>query len=227
MRILIIEDEPKTAAFLSRGLAESGYQPDVADDGEEGLMLGLEHRHDLVICDVMLPAMDGWSLVRKLRDAGVAVPVIFLTARDSVADRVKGLDLGADDYLVKPFAFSELLARIRSLLRRGAAPMGGDQIRVGDLFIDPVRHFATRAGKDLNLTAREFALLHFLARKAGEVLTRTVIAESVWDMNFDSDSNVIDVAIRRLRLKVDDPFPTKLIHTIRGMGYVLREDQTE
>jgi two-component system copper resistance phosphate regulon response regulator CusR len=221
VRILIIEDEPKTAAFLARGLGESGYLPEVAHDGEEGLFLAREKSFDLIVCDVMLPGLDGWSVVKSLREDGLAVPIIFLTARDDVPDRVKGLDLGADDYLVKPFSFSELLARIRSLLRRGATPLRADEILVEDLVIDSLHHTASRAGRRLDLTAKEFALLHFMAQHRGEVLTRTMIADGVWDTNFECESNVIDVAVRRLRRKVDDPFPRKLIQTVRGMGYAL------
>jgi two-component system copper resistance phosphate regulon response regulator CusR len=224
VRILIVEDEPKTAAFLEKGLAESGYLPEVAKDGEEGVFMALEKSFDLVVCDVMMPGLDGWGVVRAIREHGLTVPIIFLTARDEVPDRVKGLDLGADDYLIKPFSFSELLARIRSLLRRGAAPLRTDEICVGDLVIDATHHTVTRAGRALDLTAREFALLHFFAQRRGEVLTRTVLAENVWDMNFECESNVIDVAVRRLRRKVDDPFPHKLIRTVRGMGYVFGDE---
>ena len=224
VRILIIEDEPKTAAFLLKGLTESGYLPEVAVDGEEGLFRALESRFEVIVCDVMLPRLDGWAVVERIREKGLTVPVIFLTARDDVPDRIKGLDLGADDYLVKPFAFSELLARIRSLLRRGSVPYSPEEIQVSDLVIDVKHHVALRAGRRLALTPKEFALLHFFARREGEILTRTVIAESVWDVNFESDSNVIDVAVRRLRQKIDDPFPEKLIHTVRGMGYVFRAE---
>jgi len=220
MRILIVEDEVKTARYLSKGLGESGYVVHTAADGEEGLLLALTNDYELLICDIMLPKYDGWSMVEKVRRAGRNVPIIFLTARDSVSDRVRGLDLGADDYLVKPYAFSELLARIRSVLRRGPARTG-DVLRVGDLELDPHRHRATRHGRDLQLTAKEFALLSLLMRRRGEVLTRTVIAEQVWDIHFDTDTNVVDVAVRRLRQKVDDPFEQKLVRTVRGLGYVL------
>ena len=222
MRILIIEDEPKTAAYLRKGLTESGFVVDVAGEGETGLHLALDNAYDLVVCDVMLPRLDGWAIVSELRRRSVAIPVLLLTARDAVADRVRGLDLGADDYLVKPFAFSELLARIRTLLRRGGnRPV--EVWRVGDLEVDPARRHALRGGRELILSPKEFALLSLLVRRAGEVLSRTIIAEQVWDMNFDSDTNVVDVAIRRLRQKVDDPFEQKLIHTVRGAGYVLKE----
>ncbi len=220
MRLLIIEDEAKTASYLSKGLKEAGFVLDVAADGEDGLHLALTGSYDLVILDVMLPGLDGWDVIRKLRDAKEHLPVIFLTARDSVEDRVKGLELQADDYLVKPFAFTELIARIRTVLRR--APQRVQQaIKVADLEIDLIRHRAVRQGNLLNLTPKEFSLLSLLVRRAGEILPRAVIAEQVWDINFDTDTNIIDVAVRRLRSKVDDPFEQKLIHTVRGMGYVL------
>ena len=220
MHILVIEDQAKTAAYLCKGLSESGFIADVADNGDDGLRLATTAAYDLVILDVMLPRRDGWSVIEGLRRSGCQTPVLVLTARDAVEDRVKGLELGADDYLVKPFAFSELLARVRSLLRRGPAPQV-EIVQIGDLEIDLLRHRALRTGRRLDLTPKEFALLSLLARRAGDVLSRTVIAEQVWDMNFDSDTNVVDVAIRRLRRKVDDPFALKLIHTVRGIGYVL------
>ena len=219
-RVLIVEDEAKTAAFLRKGLSEAGYTVDVAGNGEDGLHLARTGGYDVVILDVLLPGRDGWSLLTELRRAGVTSPVLFLTARDTVPDRVKGLELGADDYLVKPFAFSELLARARTLLRRGPARTP-ETVQVADVEIDLVRHRVTRAGQRLDLTPKEFALLSLLARRAGEVLSRTVIAEQVWDMNFDAETNVVDVHVRRLRAKVDDPFQNKLIHTVRGAGYVL------
>jgi two-component system copper resistance phosphate regulon response regulator CusR len=220
VKILVVEDEKKAAAYLRKGLAENGFAVDVAPGGEDGLHLALTGEHDLVILDVMLPGRDGWSVLSELRRSGKQTPVLFLTAKDAVQDRVKGLELGADDYLVKPFAFSELLARVRSILRRGPARKP-ETIRHADLEIDLVRHRALRGGSRLDLTPKEFALLALLARRAGEVLSRTRIAEEVWDMNFDGGTNVVDVHVRRLRSKVDDPFDRKLIHTVRGVGYVL------
>jgi two-component system, OmpR family, copper resistance phosphate regulon response regulator CusR len=222
MKILIVEDEPKTVAYLKRGLEEDGFVTDVADDGEDGAHLAQTGSYDLIILDVLLPSRDGWSIVGELRRRGIATPVLFLTARDAVHDRVKGLELGADDYLVKPFAFSELLARVRSILRRGPARQSS-VLEVADLELDLIRHRATRAGRSLDLTPKEFQLLSLLLCHAGEVLSRTLIAEQVWDINFDSDSNVIEVHMRRLRSKVDDPFSRKLIQTVRGVGYVLEE----
>jgi two-component system copper resistance phosphate regulon response regulator CusR len=222
MRILIVEDEKKTANYLKKGLVENGYVVDVAEDGEDGLHLATTGDYDLVVLDIMLPERDGWSIITEIRRAGKQTPVLFLTARDSVADRVKGLEMGADDYLVKPFAFSELLARVRSILRRGPARQP-EVLKIADLELDLVKHKASRAGQRLDLTPKEFALLSLLVRRAGEALSRTLIAEQVWDMNFDSDNNVIDVAIRRLRRKMDDPYPRKLVHTVRGVGYVLEE----
>jgi two-component system, OmpR family, copper resistance phosphate regulon response regulator CusR len=221
MRILVIEDEKKTAAFLAKGLREAGYAVDVARDGETGLEQARASRFDLLIIDIMLPHKDGWEVVAEIRHDRVRTPILFLTARDSVRDRVKGLELGADDYLVKPFAFSELLARVRSVLRR-APQRPTEQVRIGDLKIDMRRHKATRSGVSLNLTPKEFLLLAHLVRSAGEVVSRAEIAEHVWDIGFKTDTNVVDVVVRRLRAKVDDPFKTKLIHTIRGVGYVLK-----
>ncbi len=223
MKILVIEDEAKTAKFLMKGLGEAGYIVDVAADGLEGLHLAQEVDFDLIVLDVMLPVLNGWQVLARLREASRKTLVLMLTARDSVHERVRGFELGADDYLVKPFAFSELLARVRSLLRR-SMPRPQETLRMADLEIDPLRQRATRAGQKIELTSKEFLLLTLLARRAGEVLSRTMIAESVWDMNFDSDTNVVDVNVRRLRSKVDDPFPVKLIHTVRGAGYVLESE---
>lgn len=222
MNILVVEDEAKTGAYLCKGLSESGFVVDLANNGRDGLELATRGVHDLVILDVVLPAYDGWTILSRMRDSGLQMPVLFLTARDSVPDRVKGLDLGADDYLVKPFAFSELLARVRTLLRRGQA-LHGDLLRVADLEIDFRRLSVTRAGRGIRLTPKEFSLLALLAEHAGEILSRTLISELVWNMNFDSTTNTVDVAIRRLRGKVDDAFDRKLIHSVRGMGYVLEE----
>ena len=218
MKLLVVEDEKSTASYLEQGLAEHGFVVDLAADGTDGGHLALTGNYDLVVLDLMLPGRSGWEIIKDLR-LHKDTPVLILSARDKLADRVKGLELGADDYLVKPFAFSELLARIRTLLRRGkiTEPV---ELRVADLQLDPVRRHANRAGKRIDLTPKEFALLHLLMRHEGEAQSRTLIAEQVWDMNFDSDTNVVDVAIRRLRAKVDDPFPAKLIHTIRGVGYV-------
>ena len=221
MRILLIEDEKKTAAFLAKGLREGGFTVEIAEDGEKGLELARATRYDLLIVDVMLPKKDGWAVVAELRNEGVHTPILYLTARDSVQDKVKGLELGADDYLVKPFAFSELIARVRSLLRR-APTRQPEHLRIDDLEIDTRRHRAVRSGVPLHLTAKEFLLLAHLARSAGEVVSRTEIVEHVWDINFNTDTNVVDVMVRRLRAKVDDPFETKLVHTIRGVGYVLK-----
>ena len=221
MKILIVEDEPKTGKFLKKGLAEAGFVTDIAADGRDGLHLALTENYDLVVLDVMLPGIDGWGVLREMRRTGKQVPVLFLTARDQVDDRVKGLELGADDYLVKPFAFSELLARVRTLLRRGKAGHAPENLKVADLELDLPRRRVRRAGKRITLTAKEFALLELMMLRQGEVLPRSLIASQVWDMNFDSDTNVIDVAVRRLRAKIDDDFDVKLIRTMRGMGYIL------
>ena len=222
MKILLVEDEPKTVAFLRKGLTEHGFVVDATERGDDGLHLALNHHYEVVVLDVMLPGLDGWAVLAEMRRAGRTTPVLFLTARDAVDDRVRGLELGADDYLVKPFAFAEFLARVRSLLRRGPARQP-ESLQVADLEIDLVRLKATRAGRHLDLTPKEFLLLSLLARRAGEVLSRTLIAEQVWDVNFESDTNVVDVNVRRLRAKADDPFDKKLIHTVRGVGYVLED----
>ena len=221
MKLLIVEDELKMGDYLRHGLTEAGFVVDLARDGTDGLHLALTQPYDLAILDVMLPRMNGWQIIHGIRQAGKEMPVLFLTAKDDVEDRVKGLELGADDYLVKPFAFSELLARVRTLLRRGAKGKEAEALRAADLELDLLRRRATRAGQKIDLTSKEFSLLELLLRRQGEVLPRSLIASQVWDMNFDSDTNVIEVAIRRLRAKVDDGFELKLIRTVRGMGYVL------
>jgi len=221
MKVLIVEDETKTGDYLRQGLSEAGFLVDLARTGTDGLHLALTGDHDLLILDVMLPGLNGWQLLEALRRSGSELPVLFLTARDRVEDRVKGLELGADDYLVKPFAFSEFLARVRTLLRRGKAGLEATVLRIADLELDLLRRRAQRAGHRIDLTAKEFALLELLLRRQGEVLPRSLIASQVWDMNFDSDTNVIEVAMRRLRAKMDDAFEPKLIRTVRGMGYVL------
>ncbi len=221
MKILIVEDEPKACDYLRQGLREAGFTVELVHTGVDGLHLALGGDHDLLILDVMLPGLDGWSILRRLRAQGRTVPVLFLTARDAVEDRVQGLELGADDYLVKPFSFAELLARVRTILRRGRSTLEATSIRVADLELDLLRRRVTRAGRRIDLTAKEFGLLELLMRRHGEVLPRSLIASQVWDVNFDSDTNVIEVAMRRLRAKVDDGFETRLIQTVRGMGYVL------
>ena len=225
MKILIVEDEPKIGDYLRQGLREAGFTVDIATNGNDGLHLGLEGDYDLAILDVMLPGMDGWQILRGLRRGGKDLPVLFLTARDQVEDRVKGLDLGADDYLVKPFSFAELLARVRTLLRRGRSGTEATSIRVADLELDLLRRRVTRDGRRIDLTAKEYGLLELLMRRRGEVLPRSLIASQVWDMNFDSDTNVIEVAVRRLRSKIDQGYEPKLIQTIRGMGYVIEDPE--
>jgi two-component system copper resistance phosphate regulon response regulator CusR len=221
MKILIVEDEPKTGDYLKQGLTEAGFVTDLSRDGWDGLELAKAGHYDLMILDVMLPGINGWQVLEGVRRAGLDVPVLFLTARDQVEDRVKGLELGADDYLVKPFAFAELLARVRSVVRRGHTGLEPAVLKAADLELDLLRRRAVRAGRKIELTAKEFALLELFLRRKGEVLPRSLIASQVWDMNFDSDTNVIDVAVRRLRVKIDEGFEYKLIHTVRGMGYVL------
>ena len=221
MKILLLEDEPKTGAYLKQGLVEAGFVVDWVADGLDGLHLALTEAHDLAVLDVMLPGLDGWQVLQGIRRAGKDMPVLFLTARDHVEDRVKGLELGADDYLVKPFAFSELLARVRTLLRRRGKTKESEYLKAADLELDLLRRRVNRGGRRIDLTAKEFALLELLLRRQGEVLPRSLIASQVWDMNFDSDTNVIEVAIKRLRQKVDEGFEPKLIRTVRGMGYIL------
>jgi two-component system copper resistance phosphate regulon response regulator CusR len=222
MKILIVEDDRRSRDSLAKGLRESGFVVTTADNGSTGLHAALESEHDLIVLDIMLPEMDGWQVLERLRGKGVQVPVLFLTARDSVPDRVRGLELGADDYLVKPFAWVEFLARVRTLLRR--APVSrAEVIKVADLELDLPRMKAKREGQLIDLTAKEFQLLSLLARRSGEVLSRTTIAELVWDLNFTTDSNAVDVAMGRLRRKVDEPFQHRLIHTHRGLGYSLED----
>ncbi len=221
MRILLVEDEPKTGEYLKKGLSEAGFVVDLARTGVDGQHMATTEDYDLVVLDVMLPGVDGWRVLQEIRKTK-DIPVIFLTARDAVQDRVKGLELGADDYLTKPFALAELLARVRTLLRRGRH-RDQDVLRVADLEIDVLKRRVTRGGQRIELTAKEFTLLHLLATHLGEVLSRLRIVSQVWDINVDSDTNVVEVAIRRLRTKIDDPFPKKLIHTVRGMGYVMEE----
>ena len=223
MKLLIVEDQAKTGQYLRQGLGEAGFNADLVADGITGQQLALSGEYALLILDVMLPGRDGWQILQAVRGAGLDTPVLFLTARDAVQDRVHGLELGADDYLVKPFAFSELLARVRSLLRRGSSTHQETSLQLADLRLDLIRRRVERSGRRIDLTAKEFALLEMLLRRQGEVLPKSLIASQVWDMNFDSDTNVIEVAIRRLRIKIDDDFPSKLIHTVRGMGYVLEE----
>jgi two-component system copper resistance phosphate regulon response regulator CusR len=222
MRILLVEDDRRSREFLARGLTEEGYTADTAVDGDEGLQAAGGREYDLIILDVMMPRRDGWSVLTALRNRGITAPVLFLTARDTVPDRVKGLELGADDYLVKPFAWAEFIARIKTLLRRSPA-RHVEVLRLADLEIDFPKMKARRGGKVIDLTAKEFQLLSLLARRTGDVLSRTTLAEQIWDMNFTTDSNAVDVAMGRLRRKVDEPFPKKLIHTVRGLGYVMED----
>jgi two-component system copper resistance phosphate regulon response regulator CusR len=225
MRLLVIEDEPKLAQYLHKGLSENGHVVDVAHDGIEGRRLATGGDYDLVLLDVMLPGVDGFGVLQSIRSEKRGLPVLMLTARDRVEDRVRGLEQGADDYLVKPFAFSELLARVGALLRRGqqGGAQAATELQLADLRLDLLSRRAERGSERLDLTAKEFKLLALLLRRRGQILSRTTLAEQVWDMNFDSDTNIVEVAVRRLRAKLDDPFPTKLLHTVRGMGYVLED----
>lgn len=226
MRILLVEDEQKTGDYLKKGLTEAGYLTDWVQDGISGLHYAVTEQYDLIILDVMLPKMDGWGVLTEIRKTHASLPVLFLSACDHIEDRVKGLELGADDYLIKPFAFAELLARIKTLLRRGQFKEERTAYAVADLHLDLVKRRVVRSGQRIDLTAKEFSLLELFMRRQGEVLPKSLIASLVWDMNFDSDTNVIEVAIRRLRSKVDEGFSPKLIQNIRGMGYVLEvEDE--
>jgi heavy metal response regulator len=221
VRILIVEDEKKVAGFIKKGLEEETYAVDVAYDGEEGFHLAAMNEYDMIILDLMLPKMDGLEVLTRLRDKKVSTPILLLTAKDAVEDKVTGLNKGADDYLTKPFAFSELLARIRSLLRRGQAETQ-TELKVGDLILDMVSHKVSREGEEIELTGKEYSLLEYFMRNEGKVLTRTMIAEHVWDYNFDTFTNVIDVYVNHLRKKIDKKYPAKLLHTLRGVGYVMR-----
>lgn len=225
MRLLLVEDQKMASEYIAKGLTENNFVVDVAQNGVDGLHFLLTNDYDLAILDVMLPGIDGWKVIEMARQAGKQTPIMFLTARDDVEDRVRGLELGAEDYLIKPFSFSELLARARVILRRQTAQFSPaaeeNQLQVADLTLDLLKHRVTRGGVRIELTQKEFILLSLLMRRSGEVLSRTVLAEQVWDMNFDPETNVIDVAIRRLRNKIDDNFEDKLLHTLRGAGYVL------
>ncbi len=224
MKVLVVEDESKTAAFIKKGLIEHGYVVDVAVNGEEGFLFAQSQSYDLLVIDVMMPKVDGWTLIEKLRSSGCQTLALFLTARDSLSDRVRGLEAGADAYLVKPFAFTEFLAHVKTLLRRSSHRVV-ESIKVADLEIDLLKHVAFRGGKRLDLTPKEFALLALLGRRSGDVISRTIIADQVWNMNFDSETNVVDVHIARLRSKIDGPFEKKLIQTVRGLGYALRDEE--
>ena len=225
MKILVVEDEVKTGDYIKQGLIESGFVVELVRTGLDGHHKSMIGDYELIVLDVMLPDIEGWKILSSLRESGKFTPVLFLTARDHVNDRVKGLELGADDYLVKPFAFAELLARVRTLIRRGT-PVPNNTLHIADLELDIPSRVAKRGGKVINLTTKEFTLLELIVRRQGEVLPRSLIASQVWDMNFDSDTNVIDVAIRRLRAKIDDDFPVKLIQTVRGMGYKMSVDDS-
>jgi len=223
MKILVVEDEKKVATFIKRGLEEESYDVETAADGEEGLAMALERRFDLIILDWMLPKRDGMSLLKELRERKIATPVLMLTAKDTVEDIVVGLETGSDDYLTKPFAFAELLARVKALIRRSEMDRGAE-LTFADLRIDPVAHKVWRADKEVDLTAKEYGLLEYFMRNPNQVLTRTMIADHVWDYTFDSFTNIIDVYVNYLRKKIDRDAPVKLIHTVRGVGYILKEE---
>ncbi len=224
MRVLLVEDDSGVSRFIKKGLKEEGYVVDAAFDGEEGLHLALSQTYDLIILDILLPEMNGYEVLRKIREKGVVIPVICLTAKDEKEDIIKGLELGADDYLVKPFSFSELLARIKAVLRRGMKDVELSKLAVFDLSLDLINRKACRNGKDIELSGKQFLLLEYLMRNAEQILTRTMILENVWGYNFDTSSNIIDVHINHLRKKIDKDFPQKLIHTIKGAGYVLKSE---
>ena len=225
MRVLLVEDDSGVSRFIKKGLKEEGYVVDAAFDGEEGLHLALSQTYDLIILDILLPEMNGYEVLRKIREKGVVIPVICLTAKDEKEDIIKGLELGADDYLVKPFSFSELLARIKAVLRRGMKDVELSKLAVFDLSLDLINRKACRNGKDIELSGKQFLLLEYLMRNAEQILTRTMILENVWGYNFDTSSNIIDVHINHLRMKVDKNSPQKLIHTIKGVGYVFKTDK--
>ena len=225
MRVLVVEDERRIADFICKGLSEQGYGVDVASDGDEALHWADVAEFDVIVLDIMLPVRDGIEVCRTLRKRGLRTPILMLTARDAIEDRVRGLDSGADDYLVKPFAFAELLARLRALTRREPAATG-TALQVADLLLDTITREVSRAGRPIELTTKEYALLEYLMRHPNQVLTRTMIAEHVWNYDFDNATNVIDVHIRNLRRKIDDPFPAKLIHTVRGAGYRIAAGRT-
>lgn len=227
MKLLIVEDEVKTGEYLSKGLTEAGFVVDLADNGMTGYHYAMTTDYDLLVLDIMLPDINGWEIVKLLRSAGKGMPILLLSALGTVEHRVKGLELGADDYLIKPFAFAELLARVRTLLRRGSVVMAESQFQVANLLLDVVTRRVTRSGVKITLTSKEFTLLEYFIRHSGEVLPRSLIASQVWDMNFDSDTNAIDVAVKRLRAKIDNDFEPKLIHTVRGVGYVLEAPDGE
>jgi len=226
MKVLVVEDDKKIASFIAKGLREAGFTVNCAFDGEEGLYVALHGNYDVIVMDIMLPKMDGLSIIEEMRRSGIFSPVLILSAKRTVDDRVKGLNIGGDDYLVKPFAFSELLARIQALLRRSTGTAEPTQLIVGDLVLDLLSRTVTRSGKNIELLPREIALLEYLMRNTGRVVGRTMLLEHVWGINFDPSTNVVDVHICRLRDKVDRGFPKKLIHTVRGIGYVLREEDT-
>lgn len=227
MKLLIVEDEHKTREYLSKGLTESGFIVDAIENGITGLHMASTEEYDLIILDVMLPDINGWDIAKNLRSLGKNTPILMLSALGNVEHRVKGLEIGADDYLIKPFDFSELLARVRTLLRRGNNTIQKVQYHIADLHVDVIKRRVTRANDKIALTSKEFSLLEFFILHQGEVLSRSLIASKVWDMNFDSDTNVIDVAVKRLRSKIDLDYEPKLIHTIRGMGYLFEILQDE